>query len=231
MKAEYANLALEFRSVRWTHKMENHESPELNPLQIFLLVLVGFGLATSYDLLSKAGLGTGLTSPALKRLQKAGLLTSTPGPRNRLRYAITEKGAKQLRESVKPGELKYWQLGQMDVYESLPRGIILAWLHSGADAAREGAIRAGGNLVTMARRKEREAKELRGTMNRLQADIVKNDPAADEGMLVATAYQWIKALCETELFLGQSHAIGVILNSIADLPPAQLVQRGNEGVW
>lgn len=133
--------------------MERHESEELSALQIFLLVFVEFGLATPYDLLSKAGLGPGLTSPVLKRLREAGLLTSTPGPRNRLRYALTEKGTDLLRESLKPGESNYWQLGQMDVFESLPRGIILAWLHSGADQAHQGAARAAEIVSILAQRR------------------------------------------------------------------------------
>src|ERR1035437_7860359 len=104
--------------------MEQFQFGELNPLQIFLLVLVEFGLATPYDLLSKAGLGVGLTSPALKRLKEAGLLTSTPGPRNRVRYAITKEGRATLRENLEVGPPPFWQQGQTDVFESLPRGVI-----------------------------------------------------------------------------------------------------------
>jgi DNA-binding PadR family transcriptional regulator len=200
--------------------METNEIEELNPLQVFLLVLVEFGLSTPYDLLSKAGMGPGLTSPALKRLQEAGLLTSTPGPRKRLRYAITEKGGFFLKSSLRSGKTSYWRVGQMDVYESLPRGIILAWLHAGVDEAHRGAVRAGVNLATMGAKKEREAEELRSSMLRLQADILNNDPAADQGMLIATAYQWLKALCDAEMFMGQAQAIGSVIRALADLPPA-----------
>ncbi len=117
--------------------MEHDEIEELNPLQTFLMVLVEFGLATPYDLLSQVGLGPGLTSPSLKRLERAGLLVSTPGPRNRLRYGITAKGAYVLRESLGPDAANYWKAGQSDIFESLPRGVILAWLHAGVKKLTE----------------------------------------------------------------------------------------------
>jgi DNA-binding MarR family transcriptional regulator len=203
--------------------------PELNPLQILLLVFVEFGLATPYDLLSKAGLGPGLTSPALKRLNLAGLLTCTPGPRNRMRYAITDKGAQLVRESLKPGVTSYWQLGKMDIFESLPRGIILAWLHSGVDEAHHGADRARHNLLVLAERRQREAKELRGSMFRLQTDFIKG-PATDKGTLIATTYQWIKAECDATFFRLQAEAIRDIHKLIADLGHAPRARRDKKRV-
>jgi DNA-binding MarR family transcriptional regulator len=200
--------------------MENDEFEELNPLRIFLLVLVEFGLSTPYDLLSKAGLGPGLTSPALKRMKEAGLLTSTPGPRNRVRYAITEKGAKLRRESLKPGEANYWQLGQTDMFESLPRGIILAWLHSGTDEARLGVSGAAYNLSVLTRKKQRDAEELRASMVRLQAEILNQSTAAAKGVLIATAYQWLKAECDAQLFQLQDVATAQISALLAHLPSA-----------
>jgi DNA-binding MarR family transcriptional regulator len=195
--------------------MEHDEIEELNPLQTFLLVLVEFELGTPYDLLTKAGLGPGLTSPSLKRLERAGLLVSTPGPRNRLRYVTTAKGAYLLRESLRPDEANYWKAGRTDVFESLPRAIILAWLHSGVDEARHGIARAAGHLLVVARKRQREAEELRGSMLRQQAD-----PAGDEGMLIATAYQWIKAESDATLFRLQAESLEPINQLLADLPPA-----------
>jgi DNA-binding PadR family transcriptional regulator len=208
--------------------MEQFQFGELNPLQIFLLVFVEFGLATPYDLLTKAGLGPGLTSPALKRLEEAGFVTSTPGPRKRLKYAITETGANQLRESFQLGD--YWQFGQRDVFESLPRGIILAWLNSGVDEAHYGAGRAADSLLNLARRRQRESEELRGSMLRLQADILKDDRPAAKGLLIATAYQWLKAESDAALYRVQAEAIGEINKSLVDLPPAHLVQGDKSGV-
>lgn len=208
--------------------MGNIEFAELNPLQIFLLVLVEFGLTTPYDLLSKAGLGPGLTSPALKRLQEADLLTSTPGPRNRVRYAITEKGASRLQECRQSGEGNYWQLGQTDIYESLPRGITLAWLHSGVQEAQRGAYRAAENLLIVKQRREREAASLRESMNHLQRRILNGDPTADKGLLIGTAYQWIKAESDAALYGLQVEAIRRLRTLLPDLPPAP---RAEGRVW
>jgi DNA-binding MarR family transcriptional regulator len=208
--------------------MEEYQFGELNPLQIFLLVFVEFGVATPYDLLSKAGLGAGLTSPALKRLEEAGLVTSTPGPRKRLRYAITETGASKLRESCQFGE--YWQFGQKDIFESLPRAMILAWLYSGPDEASYGAARAADSLSNLARRRQRESEELHGDMLRLQADILKDDRTTAKGMLIATAYQWLKAKSDAVLFRLQAEAIGEISKSLGDLPPAPQVPRNDREI-
>lgn len=203
--------------------MEQFQFGELNPLQIFLLALVEFGLATPYDLLSKVGLGAGLTSPVLKRLEDRGFVTSTPGPRKRMKYAITETGANELRESFKLGG--YWQFGQKDIFESLPRAIILAWLHSDVDEARYGAARAAESLLKLARKRQRESEELRDSMLGLQADILKDDRPATKGLLIATAYQWLKAESDAGLFRLQAEAIGQINQSLADLPPAPQLQQ------
>jgi DNA-binding PadR family transcriptional regulator len=208
--------------------VERFEINELNPLQVFLLVLVEFGLATPYDLLSKAGLGVGLTSPALKRLKEAGLLTSTSGPRNRVRYALTKEGKKTLKDNLEVGPPPFWQQGQTDVFESLPRGIILAWVHSGPDEARQGISEAAYKLSVLNRKRQREAEELRASMLRLQAEIVNQSSAAAKGMLIATAYQWIKAECDARLFRLQAEAVGEINKLLADLPPSP---REKGGIW
>jgi DNA-binding PadR family transcriptional regulator len=205
--------------------MEHIEINGLNPLQVFLLVLVEFGLGTPYDLLSKAGLGAGLTSPALKRLEEAGLLTSTPGPRKRIRYAITQKGKDTLRQNLEAGPPRFWRQGQTDVFESLPRGIILAWLHSGIEEARLGLLVAASDLSVLTRRRQREAEEWRASMIRLQAEIIDQSPTAAKGVLIATAYQWIKAECDAALFQRQAEAIGEINKLLAELPPTQRIQE------
>jgi DNA-binding MarR family transcriptional regulator len=202
--------------------MEATEFEPLNPLQIFLLILVNYGLASPYDLLSKAGLGPGLTSPALKRLKEAELLTSTSGPRNRLRYALTEKGANLLRESVRPDDASYWAVGQTDIFESLPRGIILAWLFFGVDEAHRGAVRAAEQLLIMAGRRQREAEELHASLLRLQPEILKDGPTPAKGVMIATAYQWIKAEYDATLFRLEGEAIERLHQLLAELPPVPL---------
>lgn len=110
--------------------------------------------------------------------------------------------------------------GKSDIFESLPRGIILAWLHSGVEEARRGVTRAAENLLVQTRRKEREAEELRADMLHLQAGILKNDPATDEGLLIATAYQWIKAESDATLSRLRAESLERFYQLIADLPPA-----------
>jgi len=200
--------------------LEDNEKEELNPLQIFLLVLVKFGLSTPYTLMSKAGLGPGMTSPTLKRLKEAGLLTSTPGPRNRLRYAMTEKGANQLTDCIRLRNTNIWQFGEMDIFESLPRGIILTWLHYGVDEANQGAESAAYKLAHLADMREGEAEVLYKSVLHLQGEIVKDGPVTANGVLIAMAYQWIKAECDAALFRRQIEAIGHIRHLLAKMPPA-----------
>ena len=161
----------------------------------------------------------GCTAPR-SAADRAGLLISIPGPRNRLRYSVTEMGSYLLREGLRPDEPNYWKAGKADIFESLPRGIILAWLHSGVDEARRGVARAAENLLVVTRRRQREAEELRGYMLHLQAGIAKADPGADKGELVATAYQWIKAESDATLSRLQAESLEHINQLLADLPPA-----------
>ncbi len=200
----------------------------LNPLEIFLLVLVEFGLATPYDLLSKAGLGPGLTSPVLKRLKEAGLLTSTPGPRKRLRYAMTERGKNCLRDNLEAGD--FWHHGQTDIFESLPRSIILAWLSSGTDKAHVGVSAAAYHLSVLTKKRQRDAEELRASMIRIQAATSPKSPATAKGVLIATAYQWMKAGCDAALFQLQEKATAEINALLANLPPAHLLEEGEDAV-
>jgi hypothetical protein len=62
-------------------------------------------------------------------------------------------------------------------------------------------------------------------MLRLQADILKDDRPAAKGLLIATAYQWLKAESDAALFRLQAEAIGQINQSLADLPPAPQATR------
>lgn len=200
--------------------MQVNDVEVLSPLQIFLLALVEHGLTTPYDLLSKAGLGVGLTSPALKRLEAAGLLTSTPGPRKRQRYAITEKGQIRLRESVTSNAPSYWQAGRVDSFESLPRGITLAWLYVGAAEAHQGIAKTSDDLAFLARARKAQADEIRAAIPRLQAEIVKQDSTAAKGRLVAATYQWLKTEADAALFRLQAQAIAGMHSLIENLPAA-----------
>ena len=141
-----------------------------------------------------------------------------------MRYAVTEEGKKTLRENLEAGPPPFWQQGQTDVFESLPRGIILAWLHSGTDEARLGVSGAAYNLSVLTRKKQRDAEELRASMARLQAEILPRSPAGAKGVLIATAYQWLKAECDAQLFQLQDVATAQISKLLADLPSAPQFQ-------
>jgi len=127
---------------------------------------------------------------------------------------------KALRENLEVGPPPFWQQGQTDVFESLPRGVILAWLNSGKDESRQGVSDAWYKLSVLERKRQREAEELRTSMVRLRGEIGDQSPAVAKGVLIATAYQWIKAECDARLFRMQSEAAIEINKLLADLPPA-----------
>lgn len=206
-------------------------SESLNPLQIVLLVFVKFGLTTPYDLLSKAGMGVGLTSPTLKRLEEAKLLTCTPGPRNRMRYALTEKGEDKLSASLEAGSTRFWRHGGTETFESLPRAIILTWVYSGVEAALHLVHRAEEELRFLGEKKQSEAADLRRSMFRLQDELSSNDPVVAKGILVATAYRWLEAESDVILLKMQAETVRTIAPLIEVLPPAPQVRRDAERVW
>jgi len=57
-------------------------------------------------------------------------------------------------------------------------------------------------------------------MLHLQAEILKADHAADEGLLIAMAYQWIKAESDATLSRLRAESLERFYQLIADLPPA-----------
>jgi DNA-binding MarR family transcriptional regulator len=161
--------------------------------EVLLLVFVKFGVTTPYDLLSQGGMSVGLTSPALKRMEQAGLLTSTPGPRKRTRYAMTERGDAALRASLNSGRKNCWGLGRFGIFESVPRTILLAWVHSGLEDALDCVDRAAKELRIEGQKREREAEELRNSVLSMDADLFKDESVSDRGIRILTVYRWIKA--------------------------------------
>ena len=193
---------------------------KLEPLEIFLLVFVKSGLATPYDLLSQIGMGVGTSSPALKRMKEKGLLTCTLGPRNRMQFAMTEDGEKQLRSALDGGPKRYWRHGRRDTFDSLRRGILLAWVDTRHDDANSCVYSAQKDLVELARGKERNAREFRKEAFRLRDEMTKNKETGDTGLLIATIYRWIEAAMDADQFKLQAKALQGLDGLIADLPPA-----------
>jgi DNA-binding PadR family transcriptional regulator len=200
------------------------QAEELNPLQIFLLAMVKAGLKSPYDLLMKAGLGAGLTSPALKRLEAAGLLHGTPGPRNRMRYAITRDGLRVLRGSLEEGQ-KYWCSGKADIFDSLPRAVVLAWLHGGVEEASRGVAQAANKLLQESQSREREAETAHDRLKQeLRTDLGNGDVTPDAGTLIPAIYRWIKAESDAKLYRLQAEAVQGLAPLIKDLPSAPNIQ-------
>jgi DNA-binding PadR family transcriptional regulator len=207
------------------------DSEELNPLQVLLLVFVQFGLSTPYDLMSQAGMSVGLTSPALKRLEKEGLLTCASGPRNRMRYSMTEKGEDKLRASFGSGQPRQWRLGRFDTFESAPRAIFLAWASSGVDDAHRCVSRAAKELEHQSQRKQREAEELHDSMLHLNADLARGEPGFDKGILIAMVYRLMKVASDAALLKLQAEAVGKMFSLLSDLPPAPQISRDQGNPW
>jgi len=204
------------------------DSERLNPLQILLLVFVKFGLATPYDLMSLAGMSVGLTSPTLKRLEESGALTCTPGPRKSMRYAITEKGEEQLRRSLESSADFNSLFGEYEKFESAPRAILLAWLYAGFKDALQCVTWVTEKLRAESEKKEREAEGIRQSMIVLEADLFKDEPDFDKGVLIATAYRWMKVKSEAALLSLEVEAIGTTAQLLSQLPSELQIQRADE---
>lgn len=207
------------------------QSEELNPLQVLLMVFVKFGLSTPYDLITQVGLSVGLTSPALKRMEEAGLLASTPGGRKSMRFALTDKGEEELGRSLKSSKPSHWRLGRFDTFESAPRAILLAWAAAGLDEAVRCVEQAAEELRFQEQKKAEEAKLLRFSLDRLRPGLFPDDPAADKGTIIATAYRWLKAVSDAELLKLQAEAImkiAPLLSALPEVPPI-LHEEGSVG--
>ena len=163
-------------------RMQEAYFEDPNPHHLFLLVLVKHGLATPYDMLSKLGLGVGATSPPLKRMEKAGLLTGTSQPRRSTRYAITEKGEEELRSQIESGRMRHWWIEESYVYRSTPRAMFLSWLYSGPKQISDCVDVAMQELRFLAHKKKQEAQAIRETIPRFEANCRHSGLADDEGL-------------------------------------------------
>jgi DNA-binding PadR family transcriptional regulator len=74
-------------------------------LDYYLLSMIDRGTNTSYELLRKAGLSLGASTPSLRRLLKAGLISlqmeEETSMRPRHQYALTDHGKRSVREAWK----------------------------------------------------------------------------------------------------------------------------------
>jgi DNA-binding PadR family transcriptional regulator len=134
-------------------------SPPLHSstLELLLLAMVKRGLHTSYDLLSKVGISVGGTSRGFKRLESAGLLTSSSGPRTSQRFALTKKGEAELK--------RCWQSISKPTppasLESALRVLFLGWLFGEPSIAANYARWAVDELRYRAKEDAQEADAIR----------------------------------------------------------------------
>lgn len=202
---------------------------DLSAQEIFLLVLVKSGFLTTYDLLSQIGLGVGASSPALKRMEKQGLLTCTLGPRNRMQFAMTADGEKQLKAAIEGGPMRYWRRGRRDSFDSLHRAIFLAWIDSSPEDARFCVDQTYRDLGDRAEREMRKAAEFRKSALRLRDDMMKGTVSPDNGRLIASVYCWIEATMDTAQYRLQAEALKDLDTLIADLPPPPKIWTEDSG--
>src|SRR5262249_21178420 len=80
-------------------RLQADSTRRLTALELFILAAVRQGLATPYELNTKAELSVGTSVPVLKRLRKEALLSVERAPRSSLRYSLTSAGARALEES------------------------------------------------------------------------------------------------------------------------------------
>jgi DNA-binding PadR family transcriptional regulator len=195
----------------------------LSQLEVLLLVLVKAEFATPYDLLTRLGIGVGTSSPALKRLAKAGLLTITSGPRNRMRFAITEEGEKRLKNALNQGPPRYWKHGDRDTFDSLRRLILLAWIDHSLPGAVYCVNQAKIELEELFDRRIRRAVHLRGKVLQSREIPIKGEQVLDDARLIAYVSGWIEATFDALQFESQINALTRVLGLIGELPtPPQI---------
>lgn len=172
---------------------------------------------TPYAILTETGVGVGASSPALKRLEKSGLLTSTPGPRNRLSYAITEKGDSSLRNALQAGVKAYGRVAARGVYDTLHRVIFFAWIKGSLDEAHEALDKAEGDLTRKTEKTERELQEYRKLITSSEVGASPQVQYAAPEYLTAV-YRFIEAAADAAEAKLQVEALGSLRQLIDQLP-------------
>ena len=146
-------------------------------LELFVLAMVRQGLATPYELKTKAGLSLGSTVPVLARLKKNALVkASEEGARRSRKFSITAKGTKSLTQ----GWAEQLATEHTDL-DSILRVASLAWLHGDTKACQEFMKRSATGLRGW-------AGSLRAEADRLAAKVGQS-PDGD-------TYVWLRTHCE-----------------------------------
>ena len=156
-------------------------------LELLILTLISRNLGTPYDLHTRAGISVGAAIPALKRLEKDGLIEGTSGSRRSRRFALTKSGRRSLESELQnlgrelPGD-----------FESILRVAYLLWLSKSPRAFREFLKRAAAERLHLAQAAKAES-----------ATLIAGSLPLDEGH----GHRWMKALTNADRFRAEALAL------------------------
>src|SRR5579872_542990 len=153
-------------------KRRRAQTEALDAMDTFLLLLIRLGFSTVYDLLTFMDMSVNATGPRLKRMQKAGLLNSVRGSRNRIAYAITAKGEELLAASLSSGAKEHWRFGKSHTSTTFPRALALAWVHGGTLEALRFITEAAKDFKVDAEDKAERASFLRRRVDALSGELI-----------------------------------------------------------
>jgi DNA-binding PadR family transcriptional regulator len=169
-------------------------------LDLFILALVRSGLATAYDLKSKAGLSVGSTTPVLRRLKKAGLISgSKPGARGSRKFEVTPVGIKTLDSGWRSA------ISVPSDFDSTLRAIYLAWLFGDS------------RIVSKVIEKSVSAQEQLALVRAAEAAQLKR---ADATIVTGKSFRWLRAVCSA----AELRARANVLRDIAKILPKKSKQ-------
>jgi DNA-binding PadR family transcriptional regulator len=195
--------------------MVHRDKPTLMPSEILLLFWVKIGVDSPYLIFSLAGLPTGATSPALKRLELLGLLKSVKGPRQYgLSYTVTAEGDALLKLSLEAGPDVYGRRKIGSRYQSLQRAIFFAWAIGKPDEALASIESAEKEIRWQAGRAESEASHYR---DRLRSDFQRRNEK--ERADYVSAFRMIVAIADAAELTSQLNALGPLRKLVGELPP------------
>ena len=192
--------------------------PALMPSEILLLFWAKIGVDSPYLMFSLAGLATGASSPALKRLEKAGLLISQEGPRNGLSYTVTTEGDALLKLALEAGPAVYGLRKMGSRYQSLHRAIFFAWVMGKPGDALASIDVAENDIRWEAGRAQSDAGKYR---NILERPNIKSQSATEKARAdyLSAAYRMIKAVADAAEFTSQLIALESLRKLVGELPP------------